>query len=134
EAGREVTPDTHGLDAMSKGCMGGSGFGFISHVGKIQICGFLDIEAGDLREADYDFAGIWRTSPFLRELRDRANYKGDCGACGYWRWCGGCRARAYALTGDYLAEEPHCAYVPPARRTGQPCDEHTGDESSPANG
>lgn len=115
EAGREVTPDTHGLDAMSKGCLGGSRFGFISHVGKVQICGFLEEEAGDLRESGYDFASIWRESPLLNELRERANYKGDCGVCGYWRWCGGCRARAYAVTGDYLEAEPHCAYVPPAR-------------------
>jgi heme b synthase len=116
EAGREVTPDTHGLDAMSKGCMGGSSFGFISHVGKIQICGFLEEEAGDLRAGNYDLARIWRNSPLFLELRDRSNYEGDCGACGYWRWCGGCRARAFAVSGDYLAEEPHCAYVPPTRR------------------
>ena len=116
EAGRKVTPDTHGLDAMSKGCMGGLSFAFISHVGRLQICGFLDKDAGDLRASDYDFAAIWRESPLFNELRDPANYEGDCGACGYWRWCGGCRARAYAVTGNHLAEEPHCAYVPPKRR------------------
>jgi AdoMet-dependent heme synthase len=119
EEGREVSRETHGLDAMSKGCMGGLSFAFISHVGKVQICGFLEKEAGDLRESGYDFAAVWRESPLFNELRDPANYKGDCGSCGYWRWCGGCRARAYAVSGDHLAEEPHCAYTPPARRTAE---------------
>lgn len=114
--GREVKFETHGLDAMSKGCMGGNSFAFISHVGKLQICGFLEEEAGDLRAADFDFAALWRTSPLFRELRETSNYKGDCGVCEYVRWCGGCRARAYAMTGDYLAEEPYCAYVPEVNR------------------
>ena len=115
EAGREVNAETHGLDAMSKGCMGGLSFAFISHVGKVQICGFLDEKAGDLREADFNFAEIWRTSTLFKQLRDFRHYKGDCGICEYRRWCGGCRARAYAVTGDYLDEEPFCAYVPKAR-------------------
>ena len=116
DEGREVTPGTHGLDAMSKGCMGGISFAFISHVGKVQICGFLEVEAGDLRQSDYDFAAIWEKAPLFRELRDYRNYKGDCGICEYRRWCGGCRARAYAASGDYLAEEPYCAFVPGERR------------------
>jgi AdoMet-dependent heme synthase len=114
--GREVTPETHGLDAMSKGCMGGNSFAFISHTGKVQICGFLEAEAGDVRAADYDFASIWKDSLLFNELRDHANYKGDCGVCKYIRWCGGCRARSYAMTGDYLTEEPYCAYVPEENR------------------
>jgi len=114
--GREVKFETHGLDAMSKGCMGGNSFAFISHVGKLQICGFLEEEAGDLRAANCDFASLWRTSPLFNELRETRNYKGDCGVCEYVRWCGGCRARAYAMTGDYLAEEPYCAYVPQVNR------------------
>ena len=114
--GREVTFESHGLDAMSKGCMGGNSFAFISHTGKVQICGFLEEEAGDLRAANYDFCEVWKSSPLFNELRDTANYKGDCGVCEYVRWCGGCRARAYAMTGDYLQEEPYCAYVPEVNR------------------
>ncbi len=114
--GREVKPETHGLDAMSKGCMGGNSFAFISHVGKVQICGFLEEEAGDLRTENLDFVKVWNHSPLFNELRDTNNYKGDCGVCEYVRWCGGCRARAYAMTGDYLAEEPYCAYVPEVNR------------------
>lgn len=112
-AGRDVAPETHGLDAMTKGCMGGSSFAFISHVGKVQICGFLEVEAGDLRREHYDFGRIWDSSPLFLALRDFRNYKGDCGRCDYQQWCGGCRARAYAIAGDYLEEEPYCAYHPP---------------------
>ncbi len=117
KAGRTVTPQTHGLDAMSKGCMGGIRFAFISHVGSVQICGFLDKEAGDLRESSYDFGTIWDESPLFGEVRDRTLYQGDCGICEYWNWCGGCRARAHAVTGDPMAPEPYCAYTPEATRT-----------------
>ncbi len=116
KAGRKVTPETHGLDAMSRGCLGGIGFAFISHVGRVQICGFLEECAGDLRENGYDFPAIWYGSPLFRQLRDFRNYEGKCGVCEYRRWCGGCRARAFAATGDYLAEEPFCTYEPKAVR------------------
>jgi len=94
------------------GCMGGKTFAFISHVGTVQICGFLDVGAGDLRASDYDFAAIWRDAEVFRAVRDVDGYHGKCGGCEYRRVCGGCRARAYALTGDYLASEPLCAYEP----------------------
>lgn len=112
--GREVTPQTHGLDAMSKGCMGGHSFAFISHTGILQICGFLEEPAGDLRAANYDFAHLWKTSPLFNTLRDTKNYHGDCGRCEYASCCGGCRARAQAVSGDYLDEEPFCTYKPRA--------------------
>lgn len=112
ELGRKVTPQTHGLDAMSKGCMGGQSFAFISHVGNVQICGFLETECGDIRKANYDFEHIWNTSPVFLQMRDLNHYHGRCGYCEYRTVCGGCRARAYATTGDYLAEEPYCIYQP----------------------
>jgi heme b synthase len=98
-----------GLDAMTKGCMGGQAFAFVSHTGKVQICGFMDVECGDLRASD--FATIWKTSPVFLAVRDTNNYHGRCGVCEYRKVCGGCRARAYAATGDYLGEEPMCRYV-----------------------
>ena len=119
EQDRKVTPETHGLDAMSRGCMGGISFAFISHVGKVQICGFLEEEAGDLRDADFDFAKIWNESQLFNTLRDFKNYKGDCGICEYKKWCGGCRARAFAMTDDYLAEEPYCVYTPEQRKRAE---------------
>ncbi len=97
---------------FSRGCMGGKTFAFISHTGKVQICGFLDVEAGDLRAVDLDFARIWRESPLFAAVRNVDGYGGRCGACEYRRICGGCRARAFAFTGDYLAEEPFCVYRP----------------------
>jgi len=92
------------------GCMGGRGFGFISYRGDVQTCGFLDISAGNLIENGFDFEKIWLESEFLKEIRDVSLYKGFCGACEYLGLCGGCRARAYALSGDYLASDPVCIY------------------------
>jgi len=94
------------------GCMGGRGFGFISHRGDVQTCGFLAISPGNLVENGYDFAAIWERAPFLNEIRDLPAYKGKCGRCAYAKVCGGCRARAYTMTGDYLATDPICWYEP----------------------
>ncbi|MHB1390594.1 MAG: heme b synthase [Thermoleophilia bacterium] len=112
-AGRKVTVQTHGMDAMSKGCLGGQGFCFISYRGEVQICGFLDVNCGDLKEQS--FGEVWRQSPVFRQMRDLDGYHGRCGYCEYRRFCGGCRARAFEVTGDYLAEEAYCVYQPKAR-------------------
>jgi len=93
------------------GCMGGRGFGFISWRGDVQTCGFLDISAGNLLENRFNFGRIWRESKFLNEIRDVSVYKGKCGVCEYVSVCGGCRARAYATTGDYLAADPICKFA-----------------------
>lgn len=101
-----------GLDAATRGCLGGTGFAFISHTGVVQICGFLDVPCGDVRETNYDFETIWKSSPVFLKMRDQHAYKGKCGPCEFHDVCGGCRARAYAMTGDYLKPEPYCVYVP----------------------
>jgi radical SAM protein with 4Fe4S-binding SPASM domain len=116
EAGRSVAPQTHGLDAMTKGCLGGQGFAFISHVGRVQMCGFLDICAGDLRENRLDFKSVWQNSELFHQIRNLDGYHGRCGYCEYRRVCGGCRARAFASTGNYLDEEPYCIYQPQVTR------------------
>jgi len=90
------------------GCMAGRGFGFISHTGDVQACGFLEVSAGNIIENDYDFAAIWRESQLLNDIRDRSQYTGDCGDCEHVGICGGCRARAFALYGNYLHEDPLC--------------------------
>jgi radical SAM protein with 4Fe4S-binding SPASM domain len=92
------------------GCVGGNGFGFISYKGDVQVCGFLGIPAGNLIEKRYSFKKIWEESSFLNEIRDRSNYTGKCGACDYRDICGGCRARAYTICGDYLGSDPACKY------------------------
>jgi len=58
------------------------------------------------------FAEIWREALLLTALRDLGRYEGKCGRCEFVRVCGGCRARAYEATGDFLAEEPLCIYEP----------------------
>ena len=95
---------------MTRGCMGGSSFCFISHRGQMQPCGFLEIDCGQLTEKS--FRDIWQHSKVFNDLRDLSLYKGKCGRCEFLKVCGGCRARAYEETGDYLAEEPLCAWIP----------------------
>jgi len=99
-----------GLHTMTRGCMGGSSFCFISHTGQVQPCGYLEIDCGQIKEKP--FAEIWNHSPVFEDLRDLNRYKGKCRRCPYIRSCGGCRARAFELTGDYLAQEPLCSYEP----------------------
>jgi heme b synthase len=112
--GEQVNFETYGLDAMTRGCLGGTGFCFISHDGIVQPCGYLELNCGDLKQSSFDT--IWNDSSIFKQLRDFSNYKGKCGRCEYIRVCGGCRARAYEATGDFLAEEPLCAYQPVKRQ------------------
>ena len=108
--GRKVDPKTFGLDAMTRGCLGGVGFAFISHIGQVQPCGYLELNCGNIREQP--FREIWEHSSIFRDLRDFSKYEGKCGHCEYVRVCGGCRARAYESTGNYLASEPLCLHHP----------------------
>src|SRR5690606_1648249 len=94
----------------AKGVNDGDGFLFVSHVGAIYPSGFLPIAAGNVRRDDV--VEVYRHSPLFRALRDRSRLKGKCGVCEYRDVCGGWRARAYAVTGDYLEAEPFCAHVP----------------------
>lgn len=99
-----------GTDQMISGCLGGVSFCFISNVGEVQPCGYLQVKAGDLTKKS--FGEIWIKSPIFVELRDRRKLKGKCRICKYRKICGGCRARAFAITGDYMQEEPYCVYQP----------------------
>ncbi len=99
-----------GLNRPVKGVNDGRGFLFISHIGEIMPSGFLPVPAGNVREVDV--VATYREHPLFRDLRDPARLKGRCGACQYKVVCGGQRGRAYALTGDYLASDPACSYVP----------------------
>lgn len=108
--GETVDVETYGLDAVTRGCLGGTGFCFISNTGVVQPCGYLELNCGELTRTPFET--VWFHSPVFKNLRDFERYKGKCGRCEYLRYCGGCRARAYAATGDYLAEEPLCAYQP----------------------
>ncbi len=110
QEGIKVTRETHGLDAITRGCLGGTAFCFISHIGEVYPCGYLEALAGNVREEPFQI--IWKESKVFQDLRDVDNYQGKCGFCEYRRVCGGCRARAYAKTNNYLEEEPYCIYEP----------------------
>jgi heme b synthase len=110
--GLEVTEEKFGLNARTRGCLGGLSFAFVSHKGDVQPCGYFDVKAGNVRETP--FPEIWENAPLFRELRNFRLLEGKCGRCDYLRYCGGCRARAYEATGRYMAEEPYCLHIPPA--------------------
>lgn len=111
--GIRITPQTHGMEAMTKGCLGGSAFCFVSSKGDVYPCGYLPALAGNIKKKPFKM--IWEKSKVFNDLRDPGMLKGKCGLCEYKNVCGGCRARAYAGTGDYLEEEPYCIHVPASR-------------------
>jgi AdoMet-dependent heme synthase len=92
------------------GVSDGKGFVFVSHTGEIFPSGFLPVSGGNvLRDSLTD---VYQNSALFRSLRDTSQREGKCGICEYQKICGGSRSRAYALTGDYLAEDPRCVYQP----------------------
>ncbi len=101
----------NGIGMSPKAVNSGKGFLFVDHLGNIFPSGFLPVCAGNIRRDS--LAAVYRDSPLFRELRDPGLLKGKCGACEYADVCGGSRARAHAMTGDYLASDPGCAYTPP---------------------
>jgi heme b synthase len=113
QEGKTITTKHYGLDAVTRGCMGGISFCFISSTGGVQPCGYLELDCGNVRDASLE--SIWAQCTFFKDLRDEDNYKGKCGYCEFRKVCGGCRARAFETTGDYLAEEPYCIYEPKRR-------------------
>ena len=111
ERGIDLGGAAHGMHAMTRGCLAGTAVCFISRTGDVQPCGYLPLRVGNVRTQP--FGDIWRDAPAFQSLRDPSTLKGKCGACGYRRLCAGCRARAFADTGDFLAAEPDCVYIPP---------------------
>ncbi len=110
DEGITISPETHGMAAVTKGCLAGSGVMFISRKGAVQPCGYLPVQAGDVTKQS---AGeIWSNSEVFLNLRDTGLLKGKCGKCEYKKVCEGCRARAYYEKGDYMEEEPYCIYEP----------------------
>ena len=107
--GREMGLAAPGRHGQGRGCLAGQGFVFISSEGEVRGCGYLDLAAGNIRQAP--LRTIYETSPLFVDLRDRARYHGKCGRCEYWNICGGCRARARAES-DHLGPEPLCPHQP----------------------
>lgn len=101
---------TEGGISRRLGVRAGKGFAFVSHTGETYPSGFLPVSAGNVR--DRPVTHIYRHSELFERLRDDDALQGDCGGCEYRGVCGGSRSRAYAHTGDPLAEDPLCAYEP----------------------
>lgn len=91
------------------GCQAGIGQGCVTANGTVQPCVLLPIPLGNIRERP--FADIWLSSPIVRALQARDELRGVCGRCRFSSRCGGCRAVAYAKTGDFLATDPRCWLV-----------------------
>lgn len=109
----KAAPDPGGgrpLSTMTRGCLAGTSVCFLSNLGEVYPCGYLPVSAGSVRRQR--FSEIWSASPVFRRLRDPEALAGKCGICRYQAICGGCRARAFARGGNYLAEEPFCTYEP----------------------
>jgi radical SAM protein len=102
-------PGANPLNRMA-GINSGRGFVFISRTGEIYPSGFLPISSGNVRRNS--LVEVYRNGALFQVLRDTDCLKGKCGLCQYRNLCGGSRSRAYALTGDYLAEEPRCMHQP----------------------
>jgi radical SAM protein with 4Fe4S-binding SPASM domain len=103
-----------GMNAMTKGCLAGTGVCFISHQGEVFPCGYLPVKAGDLRTQSLQ--EVWEQSSTFEQLRDTNNLEGKCGCCEFRNLCMGCRARAFAATGNMMSEEPFCVYQPKATK------------------
>ncbi len=97
---------------MAFGIRDGNGVVFVSHRGDVFPAGFLpEPVLGNVRERPLD--ALYREAPALRVLQDPTRFGGRCGRCEYKFACGGSRARAFAMQGDPLADDPLCAHEPP---------------------
>jgi radical SAM protein len=110
EHGVTENPNAKGVAWRTAGVSDGKGFVFVSHTGEIFPSGFFPVSGGNVLHDS--LTDIYRNSDLFLTLRDTSQRGGKCGICEYRNICGGSRSRAYALTGDFLAEDPRCVYQP----------------------
>jgi radical SAM protein with 4Fe4S-binding SPASM domain len=110
EHGVTENENAKGVAWRTAGVSDGKGFVFVSHQGEIFPSGFLPLSGGNV--LDQSLTDVYRNSDLFRTLHDTTQREGKCGICEYQKICGGSRSRAFALTGDYLAEDPRCVYQP----------------------
>lgn len=112
ESGKSLSPEKYRGDEIGRsfGVSDGNGVVFVSRIGEIYPSGFLPVKGGSIW--DGGLTKTYRESRLFKELRDKSLLKGKCGACEFNSICGGSRARAYSIFGDYLAPDPLCAYSP----------------------
>jgi heme b synthase len=106
---RSLTFSTGG----GKGCIAAQTICLIDCFGNLKPCSYFHSSVGNVKQVP--FKELWFSSKVFNDLRDFKKYKGKCGECEFINVCGGCRARADAVYGDYMEEEPFCSYIP--RRT-----------------
>lgn len=106
----ELNPSSPLLKNYAHGsCPAGKYYCRITPEGEVTPCPYMPVAAGNLRQTS--FTDIWTGAPVFDDLRE-PRLGGRCGACEFSKLCGGCRCRAYATYGDYLAEDPACGYQP----------------------
>lgn len=102
-------PDSILLKSDAGRCMAAKNYCRITPEGNVTPCPYMPASGGNLRESS--FGEIWNSSKLFQSLRN-PELQGRCGSCEYREVCGGCRARAFALKGDPLSEDPWCLYQP----------------------
>jgi radical SAM protein with 4Fe4S-binding SPASM domain len=112
---RRATPGCGAGETPDQAVNAGNGCLYIDHVGNICPSPWLPLAAGNVRT--HPLAETYRDAHPFRELKEPGLLKGRCGACEYNGVCGGSRARAWAVTGDFLETDPYCAYTPLSMRT-----------------
>ncbi|MFQ5900612.1 MAG: radical SAM protein [Thermodesulfobacteriota bacterium] len=105
----QKNPDSLVLKGYRKECLAGTKYCRVTPEGDVTACPYMNLKAGNIREDD--FINIWENTSVFQDMR-RLAFKGRCGICEFRLICGGCRARAYATTGDYMDEDPWCSYIP----------------------
>jgi radical SAM protein with 4Fe4S-binding SPASM domain len=110
------------------GCPAGTHYMGIRPNGDVTPCPYLPVFAGTLRNAS--LANLWSSSTLFTDIRRRSSLGGRCGECEMNAHCGGCRARAYGMTGDLMAEDPLCTHIP-GTFAGSPLLEMRGSAAAP---
>ena len=109
-AGADTDPTFRTYSDGAGGCPAGTHYMGIRPNGDVTPCPYLPVFAGNLRRAG--LTELWTSSELFNDIRRRASLGGRCGACEMNPQCGGCRARAYGMTGDLMAEDPLCTHTP----------------------
>ncbi len=104
------------LSKMFRGCIAGRGMFYVKWYGDVWPCVFLQTSVGNILEKRA--LEIWKESELLAKLRDRSNFGEPCRSCQHRENCGGCRSRAYLLTGDPLAADPACPLTQQSKLVG----------------
>jgi len=109
-AAAETDPKIRTYSGGAGGCPAGTHYMGIRPNGDVTPCPYLPVFAGNLRRAA--LTDLWTSSELFTDIRRRSSLGGRCGACEMNAQCGGCRARAYGMTGDLMAEDPLCTHTP----------------------